>query len=152
MNGPSERSGSASSLAAHPAPRRFDLLTVFVDDLVRMVRFYKDALGLYTPWEGDEPYAEFRHEGVRFALFPRRALEEMMGVQATYPVGLNGTFALSIQFPDPVLVDAEYERLVNLGVDTVYRPRDEPWGLRSAMVQDPEANLVELAAWLPEAG
>lgn len=147
-----EERAQGAALAAHPAPRRFDLLTLFVEDLHRMVRFYKEALGLHTPWEGEEPYAEFRHEGIRFALFPRRALDDMMGVDATFPVGLNGTFALSIMFEDPILVDAEYERLVNLGIEAVYRPRDEPWGLRSAMVQDPEANLVELAAWLPEAG
>lgn len=147
-----DHSAGSASIEAHPAPRRFDLITVFVDDLPHMVRFYKEALGLHTPWEGDEPYAEFRHEGIRFALFPRQALEQMMGVDATYPLGLNGTFALSIQFDDPVIVDAEYERLINLGVRSVYLPRDEPWGLRSAMVQDPEGNLVELASWLPEAG
>lgn len=135
-----------------PAPRRLDLLTLFVDDLPTMVRFYRDTLGLETPWNGDEPYAEFRHSGIRFALFPRRNLEQMMGVDATYPIGLNGSFSLSIQFDDPNQVDAEYERLHILGVPDVYAPRDEPWGLRSAMVQDPEGNLLELAAWLPEAG
>ncbi len=137
---------------ARPSQRRFQLLTLFVDDLPRMVAFYRDVLGIDTPWEGDEPYAEFRHEGIRFALFPRSALEDMMGVDATFPLGLNGTFVLSIHFDDPVLVDAEYERLLQLEVPFVYRPRDEPWGVRSAMVQDPEGNLIELASWNPEAG
>lgn len=135
-----------------PAPRRIDLLTLFVDDLEKMVSFYRDSMGMETPWNGDEPYAEFRHTGVRFALFPRRSLSEMMGVDASYPLGINGTFSLSIMFDDPTLVDAEYERLNDLRISSVYAPRDEPWGLRSAMVHDPEGNLVELAAWLPEAG
>lgn len=137
---------------AGPAARRFDLVTLFVRDLAAMVRFYRDTVGIPTAWDGTAPYAEFHHPGVRFALFDRGQLEETMGVEATYPPGRNGTFALSFPFDDPVLVDAEHARLVEEGgVTTVYGPRDEPWGLRSAMVEDPEGNLLELAAWLPEA-
>ncbi|MBW3583896.1 MAG: VOC family protein [Euryarchaeota archaeon] len=132
--------------------RRFDLLTLFVDDLPRMARFYRDTVGVPTPWDGAAPFAEFQHPGMRFALFPRKALHDALGVEATFPAGRNGTFALSLMFDDPTEVDAEFERLYDLGVPMVYGPRDEPWGVRSAMVQDPEGNLIELGAWLPEAG
>ncbi len=140
------------SLETRPAPRRFALLTLFAQEFNDVVRFYRDALGLETPWTGGSPHAEFQHEGIRFAVFPREALEEMMGVNAEYPYGLNGTFSLAIEFQDPAQVDAEYQRLKSLAVPVVYSPRDEPWGMRSAMVQDPDGNLVELMAWLPEAG
>jgi hypothetical protein len=28
----------------------------------------------------------------------------------------------------------------------IYRPRDEPWKISSAMVADPEGNLIEIAS------
>ncbi len=139
-------------LETRPAPRRFALITLFADDFEAVVRFYRDALGLETSWTGSSPHAEFHHEGIRFAVFPRDALETMMGVDAAYPFGLNGTFSLAIEFDDPAQVDAEHQRLKAMGIPFVYPPRDEPWGMRSAMVQDPDGNLVELVAWLPEAG
>jgi lactoylglutathione lyase len=135
-----------------PQPRRFGLLTLYAEDLLRSVVFYRDVLGLPTSWRPGSPYAEFRHEGIRFAIFPRQELDEMMGVAASHPYGINGTFSLAIEFPDPVEVDAEYLRLRALGIVGVYEPRDEPWGMRSAMLHDPDGNLIELVAWLPEAG
>lgn len=143
---------AANEQALHPQARRFDLLTLFAEDMPGLVTFYRDVMGIRTKWDGDMPYAAFEHEGIRFAVYPRDLLERQMGVDATFPVGLNGSFCLSVNFDDPNLVDAEFERLVSLEVPVVYKPRDEPWGLRSAMVQDPEGNLIELASWLPEAG
>lgn len=142
----------AHGLETRPAPRRFTLFTLYVEEFEAVVRFYRDALGLDTSWSPGTPHAEFRHEGIRFAVFPRDALEGMIGVEADHPFGLNGTFSLTIEFGDPVFVDAEHQRLKALGVPFVYPPRDEPWGIRSAMLQDPDGNLVELVAWLPEAG
>lgn len=139
-------------LETRPAPRRFALITLFAEEFEPVVRFYRDALGLETKWRPGSPHAEFRHDGIRFAVFPREALESMMGVEAEFPFGVNGTFSLAIEFNDPGIVDAEHQRLKAMGVPFVYPPRDEPWGMRSAMLQDPDGNLVELMAWLPEAG
>jgi lactoylglutathione lyase len=29
----------------------------------------------------------------------------------------------------------------------VHAPRNEPWGMRSSMVTDPEGNLIEIGSW-----
>jgi predicted lactoylglutathione lyase len=36
---------------------------------------------------------------------------------------------------------------VAAGGRPVYAPRDEPWGMHSSMVADPDGNLIEIGSW-----
>jgi catechol 2,3-dioxygenase-like lactoylglutathione lyase family enzyme len=126
---------------------RFDMIGVFVGDLQRMVAFYRDVLGVEIAWDGKGPYAEFKHEGIRFAMYERKELPALLGQSPTYPSGLNGTFELAIDLPLFTDVDGEFERVIGAGAKPVYAPRDEPWGMRSSMVMDPEGNLIEIGSW-----
>lgn len=126
---------------------RFDMIGIFVRDMVTMVEFYRDVIGLELKnWDGSGPYAEFHHEGIRFSMYLRRELPHLLQQRPTYPPGLNGTFELAIDLPRFEDVDPEYERLVSAGAYPVYAPRNEPWGMRSAMVADPEGNLIEIGS------
>lgn len=125
---------------------RFDMVGLFVNDIANMVRFYRDVLGMEIDYKGG-PYAEFRHDGIRFSMFERAQLPELLGQTPTYPSGLNGTLELAIDLPRFEDVDREYARLVEQGATPVYPPRDEPWGMRSSMVADPEGNLIEVGSW-----
>jgi uncharacterized glyoxalase superfamily protein PhnB len=80
-------------------------------------------------------------------MFLRGELPALLGTQPTFPSGLNGTFELAIDFPHFPDVDREFERLVAAGARPVYAPRDEPWGMRSSMIADPEGNLIEVGSW-----
>lgn len=51
-------------------PTKIDMIGIFVDDLPQMVAFYRDALGFGIEWDGQGPYAEFKHEGVRSGRSP----------------------------------------------------------------------------------
>lgn len=126
---------------------RFDMIGVFVEDMERMVAFYRDILGLPTEWKKDEPYAEFRHDGIRFSMYKRSELPKLLGTSPAYPAGMNGTFELAIDYPAPEDVDNEYHRLLGCGAKGVYAPREEPWGMYSSMVTDPEGNLIEIGSW-----
>jgi catechol 2,3-dioxygenase-like lactoylglutathione lyase family enzyme len=126
---------------------RFDMVGIFVSDLPRMVAFYRDVLGLEIEWDGNGPYAEFKHEGIRFSMFERAQLPSLLGQEPSFPGGLNGTFELAIDYPTSAEADAAYERVVAGGGKPVYAPRDEPWGMRSSMVADPEGNLIEIGSW-----
>jgi lactoylglutathione lyase len=126
---------------------RFDMVGVFVKDLPQMVRFYRDVLGLEIDWDGKGPYAEFKHDGVRFAMYERAQLPTLLNQIPTYPSGLNGTFELAIDLPVSADVDREFDRIVTAGAQPVYAPRDEPWGMRSSMITDPEGNLIEIGSW-----
>ncbi len=126
---------------------RFDMIGIFVKDIARMVGFYRDVLGVEIEWDGQGPYAEFKHAGIRFSMYARAELPRLLGQAPTYPSDLNGTFELALDLPRFEAVDAEYERVVQSGGRPVYAPRLEPWGVRSSMVADPEGNLIEIGSW-----
>lgn len=126
---------------------KIDMIGIFVTDLHRMVAFYRDALGFEIDWDGQGPYAEFKHQGIRFSMYERAQLPGLLGQTPTYPSGLNGTFELALDYPTSADADREYERIVQAGARTMYAPRDEPWGMHSAMVMDPEGNIIEIGSW-----
>lgn len=126
---------------------RFDFIGLFVKDIHKMVAFYRDVLGLEVVWDGIDPYAEFKHDGIRFAMYERAMLPNILGQEPTYPKGLNGTFELAIGLPSKKAVDSEFKRIINSGATPVYSPREEPWGMYSSMVMDPEGNLLEIGSW-----
>ena len=126
---------------------RLDMIGIFVVDLHRMVAFYRDTLGFEIEWDGSGPYAEFKNEGIRFSMYERAQLSGLLGQPPAYPSGLNGTFELAIDLPTSADVDGEFERVITAGAQPVYAPRDEPWGMRSSMIADPEGNLIEIGSW-----
>ena len=125
---------------------KFDMIGLFVRDLANMVTFYREVIGVEIDWNGEGPYAEFNHEGIRFAMYERAKLPEILGQTPGYPTGLNGTFELAVNVGAKENVDTAFERVTRLGATRVYGPRDEPWKMRSAMVADPEGNLIEIAS------
>ena len=126
--------------------RRFDMIGLFVTDLTVMVEFYRDVVGIPIEWNGEGPYAEFNHDGIRLAMYERKMLPQLLGQTPEYPKKLNGTFELAINVGEPENVDREYERMIQRGGKPVYGPRNEPWKMRSAMITDPEGNLIEIAS------
>jgi lactoylglutathione lyase len=126
---------------------QIDMIGIFVNDLHKMVAFYREVLGFEIDWDGKGPYAEFKHKGVRFSMYERAQLPGLLGQSPTYPGGLNGTFELAIDLPIPADVDREYERVIQAGGRPVYAPRMEPWGMVSSMISDPEGNLIEIGSW-----
>ena len=111
---------------------KFDMIGIFVQDLQKMVAFYRDVLGFEIEWDGTGPYAEFKHEGIRFSMYERAQLPQLSGQTPSYPDGLNGTFELAIDLPVTADVDREYERAVRAGAQPVYAPCQEPWGMYSS--------------------
>lgn len=126
---------------------RFDMVGIFVADLPVMVRFYRDVLGVEIDWDDKGPYAEFKHAGIRFSMYARSELPGLLGSTPSYPKGINGTFELAIDLPTSTEADEVYRRVVAGGGKPVYPPRDEPWGMRSSMIADPEGNLIEIGSW-----
>jgi lactoylglutathione lyase len=125
---------------------KFDMIGLFVEDIQVMVGFYTNVIGLETDWNGEDPYAEFQHEGIRFSMYTCSELPELLGQTPEYPQRLNGTFELAINVGEPENVDRVYEQIVDGGGKPVYAPRDEPWQMRSSMISDPEGNLIEIAS------
>jgi lactoylglutathione lyase len=126
---------------------RLDAIGLFPSDLKATVEFYRDVIGLEIDWDGRGPHAEFQHEGIRFMLYERKALPGYLGTEVGFPAGLNGTFELAIDLPEFADVDREFARVTGLGARPVLPPRDEPWGMRTSFVADPDGNLIEIGSW-----
>lgn len=126
---------------------RIDLIGIFVNDIQMMVKFYRDVLGFEIDWDGNGPYAEFKNDGVRFSMYERAQLPGLLNQTPDYPRGLNGTFEIAIDLPTSADVDREFSRVVNAGAKVIYAPRNEPWGMVSSMIADPEGNMVEIGSW-----
>ena len=125
---------------------KFDMIGLFVEDLQVMVDFYTHVFGLETDWNGEDPYAEFQHEGIRLSMYARAELPELLGQTPEFPQRLNGTFELAVNVGEPPNVDRTFKEMVTKGATPIYAPRDEPWQMRSAMIADPEGNLIEIAS------
>ena len=105
--------------------------SVFADG----VRWYSDVLGLRVYREYG---ADGRVTGVVF--FLGGGFLELVSDSSS----VAGGGALWLQVPD---VDAEHDRLRQLGVDIRRPPKTEPWGLRECWIADPdgvEIGLIEV--------
>jgi lactoylglutathione lyase len=99
---------------------RFDMIGLCVGDLRKMVDFYHGVLGIDSAWDGEGPYAEFSHEGIRFAMYERKELAGLLGKEPGYPRGLNGTFELAINVGKPENVDRTFAEIIGKGGEEVY--------------------------------
>lgn len=122
------------------------MIGLFVEDLAKMVAFYKDVLGIEIDWNGQGPYAEFKHEGIRLAMYERQQLPTLLATTPEYPKGLNCTFELALNAGVAENVDITFATIIAKGGKAVYEPRNEPWKMRSAMIADPEGNLIEIGS------
>jgi lactoylglutathione lyase len=111
-----------------PLVSRVSVVYLYVSDMERSLRFYRDLLGI--PLEGDQDWAEATLGGTRFAL---HATHEGIGELSA------GTIHVSLEVAD---VDAAAERLRSEGVETRETMRDE-WGTALEVV-DPDGYRVYL--------
>jgi catechol 2,3-dioxygenase-like lactoylglutathione lyase family enzyme len=126
---------------------KIDMIGLFVEDMPKMVAFYRDVLGFPVKAASpDNAFTEFECEGVRLSMFRRALLPQVLGQTPSYPKGLNGTFEIAFNVGAKENVDTTFEKFVKAGAAVVYAPRDEPWKMRSAMIADPEGNLIEIGS------
>jgi lactoylglutathione lyase len=111
-----------------PLVSRVSVVYLYVSDMERSLRFYRDLLGI--PLEGDEDWTEATLGGTRFAL---HASHEGIGALSA------GTIHVSLEVAD---VDAAAERLSANSVETRETMRDE-WGTALEVV-DPDGYRVYL--------
>ena len=124
------------------------LVNLYTRDIEAGIHFYGELLGLdetfRTPIEGVPEHVEFRVGGFTIGLGTVEAAERVHGVVAS-----PGSPSMAIVFwADDV--DAAVDWLVAAGVTVRLAPHDTGNALRTALVCDPDGNLVEIVA--PQAG
>jgi uncharacterized glyoxalase superfamily protein PhnB len=118
---------------------------LFVENVEKMVLFYRDILGFETDWDGGS-FASFKVKDGGLFMFDRKKFAEDMKQPYVSPKGFNLTMEIGIGVPTKEDVDAEYTRLMALGVRSIAEPKTEPWGQRNFWIADPEGNYIEVGS------
>ena len=116
-------------------------ISLLAQDVPATLHFYQDMLGLEVINNyGD--YAELKgNEQLKLSLFDRKAMEEALpSVQASAVNGHRSVLEFHLDE-----LDTFCDSLRAKGVQFVSEPTDrKEWGIRTAYIQDPDGNLINL--------
>jgi lactoylglutathione lyase len=139
------RPSTASSLSTR-LPRMFatGFVNLYTADIEAGLRFYRDLLGFEetfrTPTEGIPEHVELTLGGLALGLGTVQAAKRVHGVDASPG---SPAMVLVVWTDD---LDTAYERLTSAGAPVVQPPHDTGNDNRSALLRDPDGNLVEIVA------
>ncbi len=123
------------------------LVELVVSDMAATLAFYR-RLGLAIPPEADaEPHVDVDLGGLRLA-FDTTSTILSFDPGWTAPSGGHRA-ALAFACDDPAEVDAVWAELTAAGYEGHLEPWDAFWGMRYAVVHDPDGTPVDLFALLP---
>ncbi|MBU2580658.1 MAG: VOC family protein [Alphaproteobacteria bacterium] len=123
-------------------PRRINLVTLGVIDVVRSRAFYERLGFVASGFESDE-VAFFDMNGTVFGIFGRAALAEDAGVDDA-ECSFRGV-SLAINFASKAEVDAALAHARTCGGRIVQPAREVFWGGYSGYFADPDGHLWEFA-------
>lgn len=126
---------------------RLDGMGLFVKDMPKMIRFYRDVLGFEIKEGEDTSNVYLLKDGTLFLLYGRDDFEKMTGRKFEYTKGMNGHFEIALYVDTFDEVDTEFAKAVEKGAAPVMKPTTEPWGQRTCYIADPEGNLIEIGSF-----
>lgn len=126
---------------------KLDGFGLLVEDMGRMIRFYRDVLGFAIKEDENTSNVYLIKDGTLFLLYGRRDFEKLTNRKYEYLRGVNGHFELALYVDTFAEVDAEFARAVAMGAEPVMPPTTEPWGQRTCYIADPEGNLIEIGSF-----
>ena len=126
---------------------RLDGFGLFVEDMGKMIRFYRDVLGFEIKEDENTSNVYLVKDGTLFLLYGRKDFEKMTNRKYEYLKGVNGHFELALYVDTYEEVDKEYERVIGMGAESILEPTTEPWGQRTCYIADPEGNLIEIGSF-----
>ncbi|MBQ1340982.1 MAG: VOC family protein [Erysipelotrichaceae bacterium] len=126
---------------------RLDGFGLFVSDMGKMIRFYRDVLGFKIRENEDAENVYLVKDGTLFLLYGRKDFEKMTSREYEYVRGINGHFELALYVDTFEEVDEAFDRIIRNGGTGVMKPATEPWGQRTCYIRDPEGNLIEIGSW-----
>ena len=136
-------------MTTNNTPRgQLDVVGIVVEDMARSLAFYRQV-GLDIPPDADEePHVEVPLPGgLRLAW---DTLETIRSFDPDWQPPAHGyRMSLAFRLASPAEVDALYSALVDKGYEGHKAPWDAFWGMRYAVVHDPDGNGVDLFSPMP---
>ena len=126
---------------------RLDGFGIFVEDMGKMIRFYRDVLGFEIKEAEDTSNVYLIKDGTLFLFYGRKDFETMTSRKYDYVKGLNGHFELALYVDTFEQVDKAFADVTAKGAQPVLEPTTEPWGQRTCYIADPEGNLIEIGSF-----
>ena len=126
---------------------RLDGFGLFVNDMGKMIRFYRDVLGFEIKEAEDTLNVYLIKDDTLFMLYERKNFEKMTNRGYEYVKGLNGHTELALYVDTFEEVDECYREVIAKGAVSVLEPTTEPWGQRTCYISDPEGNLIEIGSF-----
>ncbi|MFQ5663038.1 MAG: VOC family protein [Terriglobia bacterium] len=118
--------------------KQLNYAIVFVSDMKRSVRFYRDVLGL--PLKFDSPHwSEFANQGSTIALHLADSVNPEGASEGHTPAG---SCQLGFHVDN---LDEVHRMLESKGVKCLMPPRTEEFGLRQAVYADPDGLAFTIA-------
>jgi catechol 2,3-dioxygenase-like lactoylglutathione lyase family enzyme len=124
------------------------LVELVVSDMATTLAFYRH-LGLDIPADADkEPHVDIELSGTMRLAFDTEATIRSFDPGWTRPTGAHRV-ALAFACDSPEHVDGAWAELTAGGYEGHLAPWDAFWGMRYAVVHDPDGTPVDLFAPLP---
>jgi uncharacterized glyoxalase superfamily protein PhnB len=125
------------------------LLELVVADMAATLGFYR-RVGLDIPPDADqEPHVDVKLSGGLRLAFDTEDTIRSFDPQWSRPPGGGHRAALAFACESPAAVDAAYADLTGAGYEGHLAPWDAFWGMRYAVVHDPDGTPVDLFAPQP---
>lgn len=124
-----------------------DYVVIAVTDLDRAVGFYTHVVGLKLNHQHRE-YAQLDAGTTRLALYTHTAMQRRLDMETNQDRNPAACFSLGFKVEN---VDRCFRAMLAAGAEAVKTPQDQAWSQRTAMIKDPDGNIVELIQDLPPA-
>ncbi len=115
---------------------QFTDVCLITEDVLRLRVFYEAVFD--STAEGDGVHSFLIAGGVTFTFDCVASLQENAVFSYVSTAGANNVI-IGFNVDD---VDAEYKRLLLLGVNVLNQPTTHPWGARSFQFKDPDGNIL----------
>lgn len=126
---------------------RLDGYGLFVKDMAKMIRFYRDVLEFEIKEDENTDNIYLLKDGTLFLLYGRSDFERLTSKKYDYLKGVNAHFEMALYVDTYEEVDLQYKKAIAHGAASLLEPTTEPWGQRTCFIADPEGNIIEIGSW-----
>ena len=126
---------------------RLDGYGLFVKDMAKMIRFYRDVLGFEIKEDENTDNVYLLKDGTLFLLYGRDNFEKLTSKKYEYLKGVNAHSEMALYVDTYEEVDLQYKKVIACGAVSLLEPTTEPWGQRTCFIADPEGNVIEIGSW-----